>query len=138
MPTMRRTVKRLLLSGSVREALDVVPAPDALARWWVLEQRVLAIYVVLNDEVVRIRGGGPVAVERLSHLTHIHSVAPVSGHRNTAGPRCAVASWLLTQTRSHCLEEFAHKPAFRGYHVGSSSRTARAACKSAVTKPSVN
>ncbi len=32
--------------------LDVVPAPDALARLWVLEHCVLSVYVVLSIEVI--------------------------------------------------------------------------------------
>jgi hypothetical protein len=47
--------------------LDVAPAPDALARLRVLEQCVLSVYVVLNIEVICVRGG-PVTIERLSNL----------------------------------------------------------------------
>src|SRR5689334_10451755 len=51
--------------------LDVVPAPDALARLRVLEQCVLSVYVVLNVEVICVRGG-PVTIECLSNLILIH------------------------------------------------------------------
>src|SRR5208283_3542463 len=58
--------------------LDVVPAPDALARLRVLEQCVLAVYVVLDIEVICVRSG-PVAIERLSNLILIHPATPVAG-----------------------------------------------------------
>src|SRR5271166_3567574 len=51
--------------------LDVVPAPDALARLRVLEHCVLPVYVVLDIEVIGVRGG-PVAIERLSNLIVVH------------------------------------------------------------------
>src|SRR5208337_5333562 len=54
--------------------LDVVPAPDALARLRVLEHCVLPVYVVLDIEVVCVRGG-PVAIERLSNLILVHPPA---------------------------------------------------------------
>src|ERR1700693_3186022 len=47
--------------------LDVVPALDALARLRVLEQCILPVYVVLDIEVICVRGG-PVAIECLSNL----------------------------------------------------------------------
>src|SRR5271166_486081 len=59
--------------------LDVVPAPDALARLRVLEQCVLPVYVVLNIEVICVRGG-PVAIKRLSNPILIHPATPVPGH----------------------------------------------------------
>src|SRR5206468_5388624 len=37
--------------------LDVVPAPYALARLRILEQCVLPVYLVLNIEVICVRGG---------------------------------------------------------------------------------
>src|SRR5271166_3909067 len=51
--------------------LDVAPAPDALARLRVLEHCVLPVYVVLDIEVIGVRGG-PVAIERLSNLIVVH------------------------------------------------------------------
>ena len=59
--------------------LDVVPAPDALARLWVVEQCVLLVYVVFDIKVICVRGG-PVAIERFSNLILIHPDAPVPGH----------------------------------------------------------
>src|SRR3984885_12302891 len=66
--------------------LDVVPAPDALARLRVLEHCVLSVNVVLNIEVICVRGC-PVAIECLSNLVVIHPVPPVPGHRASAAPR---------------------------------------------------
>src|SRR5271166_5019442 len=63
--------------------LDVVPAPDALARLRVLEQCVLSVYVVLNIEVICVRGG-PVAIERLSNLILVHPATPVPGYGGPA------------------------------------------------------
>src|SRR4051794_38528498 len=59
--------------------LDVVPAPDTLARLRVLEHSVLSVNVVLNVEVICIRGG-PVTIERLPNLILSHPAAPVPGH----------------------------------------------------------
>src|SRR5271165_6299650 len=69
--------------------LDVVPAPDALARLRVLEHCVLPVYVVLDIEVICVRGG-PVAIERLSNLILVHPATPflvieARPHRPIAG-----------------------------------------------------
>src|SRR5271166_5875197 len=67
--------------------LDVAPAPDALARLRVLEHCVLPVYVVLDIEVVGVRGG-PVAIERLSNLILVHPPSPpVPDPRGPAAPR---------------------------------------------------
>src|SRR3954468_16213251 len=47
--------------------LNVVTAPDALARLRIFEQCVLSVYIVLDLELVCVRRG-PVAIERLSNL----------------------------------------------------------------------
>src|SRR5271166_2319058 len=65
--------------------LDVVPAPDALARLRVLEQCVLSVYVVLDIEVICVRGR-PVAIERLSNLILVHPATPVPGYCGPAAP----------------------------------------------------
>src|SRR5271166_1843201 len=80
-----REALRVRLRGA--GGLDIVPAPDALARLRVLEQCVLPVYVVLNTEVICVRGG-PVAIERLSNLIVVHPPAtPVPGHSGPAAPR---------------------------------------------------
>src|SRR5271166_3096238 len=67
--------------------LDIVPAPDALARLRVLEQCVLPVYVVLDIKVICVRGG-PVAIERLSNLILTHPPAPpVPDRCGPAAPR---------------------------------------------------
>src|SRR5271166_187837 len=67
--------------------LDVAPAPDALARLGVLEHCVLPVYVVLDVEVICVRGR-PVAIERLSNLILTHPPAPpVPDPRGPAAPR---------------------------------------------------
>src|SRR5271166_6464782 len=67
--------------------LDVVPAPDALARLRVLEHCVLPVYVVLDIEVICVRSG-PVAIERLSNLILTHPPAPpVPDRCGPAAPR---------------------------------------------------
>src|SRR5271156_5702657 len=47
--------------------LYVAPTPDALARLRVFEHRVVSVHVVLDFEVICVRGG-PVAIECLSNL----------------------------------------------------------------------
>src|SRR5580658_4821797 len=61
--------------GSAR-GLYVVPTPDALARLRVFEYCVISVYVVLNVEIIYVRGC-PVAVECLSNLILVHFTAPV-------------------------------------------------------------
>src|SRR5271165_1126817 len=51
--------------------LNVVPAPDALARLRVLEHCVLPVYVVLDIEVICVRGG-PVAIHGRSDVVVFH------------------------------------------------------------------
>src|ERR1700677_3791596 len=52
--------------------LDIAPPPDALARLRILQHRVLAIYVVLDIEVIRI-GCGPVGVQCRSNVPVFYS-----------------------------------------------------------------
>jgi hypothetical protein len=77
-----REALRVRLRGA--RGLDVAPAPDALARLRVFEYCIISVYVVLNVEVICVRGG-PVAIECLSNLILVHAAAPVPDHCGTAG-----------------------------------------------------
>src|SRR5271169_628122 len=61
--------------------LDVVPAPDALARLRILEQCVLSVYVVLDIEVIRI-GCSPVRLQCRPNIRAFYSDL-VLRHRRT-------------------------------------------------------
>src|SRR5215469_12495689 len=63
--------------------LDVATAPDPLTRLRVFEHRVVSVNVVLNLEVVCVRGG-PVTIECLSNCFLSHRAPPVPGHRGKA------------------------------------------------------
>src|SRR6516162_3847469 len=72
---IRRTLKRLLLGCTTREA-------RMLARPRVFEHRVVPVDLVLGVEVIRV-GGGPVALQRRPDLTIVHLNTRTDGRRRS-------------------------------------------------------